>query len=365
MSRILCALSGIEFKCDHFSIYLTEREHYHPIFSVPTPELLKLADKYLDQRFSPTENYLYYLSLFATTELVEFRVPAAQTAHTQAIIAKNMEALLLMVERIHVAGHTRTQTTLNLPRFVISPDTKDLTSSGDWIKAWEHNWNDYKNNYKSSTTLDKLNRMEFLLERAIKDRTKDITAYVATLAKWAATAAEFPLDDAGLDSSILGGRRMSLSEFWQHIIRACARTESIFDIPEADIQELIEHCEEHIEHGSIFAHTLMALLRDGLSRKRSFINLGDIDLSAHGTVFRILDADTSVEDANKLALIDSAPLSKPIASDYPSKIAYLRAKMKWDMAESYRKSEETRNKIEEISQLAQAAAMNRRKDDAK
>lgn len=373
MARVLCSISGIEFKCDHFPAYLTSREYHHPIFAIPASDLLSYADRYLDRKFSPTENYLYYLALFNCTDLIDFRVPAIQTQHTQSIIAQNCEKLLIMVERIHHVGVSQIKEKLNLPQFVISPDTKDLSNTKHWIEIWTQNYNDYQNSYKSSSTLEKLNRKEFLLERLIKDKTKEISSYISTLADWAAIAGEFPTWEAGLSPDILRGKRMSLSDYWKYIIRACARAESIFEIPDADIQELIEHCEDNIEHGSIYAHALMAILREGSGRKRNYLDLGDIDIGSRGTVFKILDADSSVEDANKLALIDSAPSSKPIERDYPNKLAFLKARTRWEMAESYRKSNEIRDSIdskiadseERLRAIQAANEMNkgRRKDD--
>jgi len=98
---------------------------------------------------------------------------------------------------------------------------------------------------------------------------------------------------------------------------------------------------------------LFQLLRDGLQRKKNFLNLGDIDIgNPSATTFRILDADASIEDANKLALIDSAPTELPIESNYPTKLAYLRAKMKYDMAIKYKQG------LEESSANANANSTN-------
>jgi len=41
------------------------------------------------------------------------------------------------------------------------------------------------------------------------------------------------------------------------------------------------------------------------------------------------------------ALIDSAPEEKPRPEQYPTKFAYMRAKLRWDMAQKYGRTEQT------------------------
>jgi hypothetical protein len=349
MSKILCAISGIEFSVQHMPLTLTSREHSHPIFSVPAPRLLKLTERWLEQELTDTEDYLLYLALFNSTGLMEFRSPASICADTPSIIAHHMHHLTDIVEIILNHGEERSQQLFHLPTFVITPDTKCLEDSGEWIKIWRQCYADYANKYRTSTALEKLSRKETILERLIKDKTKDISQYAHQLANWAAQAGKFPEFAAGLDTSILGGRQMTLSQYWQHIIKCCAKTEAIWEIPDEDLNELIEHCEENIEHGSIYSHTLMALLRAGAERKKNFLDLGDIDLGAGGITFRILDADTSIEDANKLALIDSAPIAQPIESQYPNKLAYIKAKMNWKLKQDYERGQAVAAKIAEIN----------------
>lgn len=334
-STVLCAYSGIEFPVPHFSHSFYSRECSHPIFTLPTTKLVSLVETaWLEQRTSPVENYLLYLALFNATGMMEFRTPAKQTAETASIVATNMVQLAEICTAIAASGQEKVREVLYLPSLVITPDTSSLESSGDWIAIWQAAYASYRDHYKTATELERLVRKETNLERKIKDRSKDIATYARDLANWAADAGKFPLYDAGLDPSILGGQRMSLRDYWITIIISCCKLENIWSIPDGDLQELTEHCEENIPHGSIFAATLMVLLRSGTERKRSFFNLGDIDLG-NGNTFRILDADTSIEDANKLALIDSAPKTAPIESQYPNKLAYIRAKMNFRMAQEY------------------------------
>ncbi len=121
MAKILCALSGIEFKCDHFPIYLSSREVHHPIFSVDTSRLLTYDEKWINNDLNDTESYLLYLALFNSTGLCRFEVPAIRTQLTASIIAQNMSKLFDAVDSIQCIGIEKSRTTLMLPSFNIGP----------------------------------------------------------------------------------------------------------------------------------------------------------------------------------------------------------------------------------------------------
>lgn len=63
------------------------------------------------------------------------------------------------------------------------------------------------------------------------------------------------------------------SEYWKQIIRACGDDDRIWQYPEADIIELIEHCVDNIQHGNTYAHTLMKWMRDGLDLLFNILSL--------------------------------------------------------------------------------------------
>lgn len=328
-------------------MYLTSRESHHPIFDIPTKKLLDLTPRWIQGELSETENYLLYLALFNSTGLMEFRVPAVRTADTASLIAQNMAPLASVVERIYNSGSTKVSEILHLPSFVITPDTKDLSSSPDWITIWNNCYKDYQDHYATSTALEKLSRQETILERYIRDHTKDISTYAARIANWAADAAKFSEQANYLVLNEYDKPEL-MSSYWKRIIVACAKTESIWNIPDVDLEDLIEHCEETIYHGSIYAHTLMSLLRAGAERKKNFLSVGDISIGNNGTMFRVLDADASVEDANKLALIASAPDTAPIERDYPNKLSFLKAKLNYKMKMDYQTSAAITKKLDEL-----------------
>ena len=341
MAKILCAYSGVEFEVPHFAgINLTERELKHPVFSLSTQRLLGLADTYMDGRMSYTENYLYYLALFNTTELVRFSVPAIQTGETQGIIAQTMDKLLFIVNKLHCIGAEYSSTRLSMPQFNIGPETKDLSNTPYWCEVWNENYQDYLQAYKTTTERAKLAQMEAALEVHIKNHNRTPADYARQLADWAARAGSFYNDEQFVADSTAGDKPIKLCDYWRKMIIMCAKDENIFSLHDGDLSELIDHCEETIGvvAAGIQAHTLLTVLRTAQRKKHDYLNLGDINIGANGLTFRILDASASVEDANKLALIDSAPATEPKLLEYPNRLAYLKAKMKWDLAQQYKNS---------------------------
>lgn len=332
MSRVLCSYSGVDFKCEHFLLYNTKRESHHPIFDLPTKELLAMQDQYDSGKFSYTENYLYYLALFRTTGLVSFRYPAVQTGQTQSIIANTMPALLRMVYRIHTISYTSNSTissVLDLPSFVLSEETNKLDNTKYWLEVWERNYADYQQGYKNTSLIRDIAHYEEQIEKRIKSHAEP-SAYGHLLAEWASRAGAFPTDIVWNEND----KDEPANEYWKRIIRIAAKGDSIFHIPVEDLNEVIEQCEDNIFQGdgAIQGHILMRLLRDAREKKVSFGALGAVDIR---DAFKILDADASTEDANLLSIINSAPINPPVESAYPNKLAFRIAKMKYNQAQEY------------------------------
>jgi hypothetical protein len=260
--------------------------------------------------------------------MVDFRSAAQRTEKTASIIANTIHSLVQMSQRIHAVSANRAAEILSLPRFIITVETRDLAPCSDWFRIWQANWADYQTGYRTSTALEKLSRMEEALERNIKNKLKDISAYASQLAVWAEQAGAFPTYNV-LDEN---DETIGMNEYWKRIIKFCARGDSIYSVPDQDLIDLIEHCEETIAHGNIQAATLMALLRSARDRKGTLATLGDIDIN---TTYKILKPTDGVEEANMLAMILSAPRTEPKEREYPNRLAYVRAKMKYAQAVQY------------------------------
>ncbi len=322
MAKILCAISGIEFTCEHVPMVLHSRECVHPIFYLPQKKLLGLYGKWVQQELTEIDSYLLFLAFLNSTELLVWNVPAQRIPETKSIIANNISKLVSIITKIDAIKHP----SFSLAKISINTGTKTLSNVDQWIHNWTESYTDFMDGYKKAKISEdlarKLMHREATLERLIKDPQKELGTYARILALWAADAGNFP---TYLVSNPITGIKTPMAE--------CTKEDKIFLIPKIDLQDLIEHCEENIMHGSIYAHSLMGLLKAGLNRQSNFLGLGDINLTT--TTFQILDAETSVEDANKLLMIQNTPTELPRPEQYPTKLAYLRAKARYDLASSY------------------------------
>lgn len=324
--KVICGLSSVEFRVEHIPLGLQSRETYHPIFDATIDQISRCIATNWPEKLTPTESYLCYLALLKSTGKLNFYLPAIRSTKTDAVIAQNMEYLLRVVSAISAIQTPG----LELPSFVLTPETRTLENSHYWLESWQKSIEDFYSGNKAAQLHDRIVTKEMVMERLIKDPSKTPSNYANILADWAELAGEFPQFTV-----TISGEETTCSAYWKQIIRRCSRAESLFSIDDSDLQELIEHCEDNIDHGSIYSATLMRVLRDARDRKKSYLGLGDLDITS--STYRILSDSDTAERANILAMIDSAPSEKPIESNYPSKIAYLRALFKWQAAQEHAK----------------------------
>lgn len=324
--KILCGISGIEFTCEHFPATLSSREIAHPVFSLPQKKLISYLGKWASSELTSTDSYLLFLAILNSSELVEFRVPAARNTETDSIVAQNMEALAKTVIKLNAV----TNPSVVFPRYAIGPETKYLQNVKHWIENWNQSWQDFQDGYSRSYDSRKLIVREQALERLIKNPHLPVSAYASKIAEWASIAGAFPTYNT---ISPFTGLKITMADYWKDIIQKCTREESIFAVPQVDIQDLLEHCETNISIGTIYSNALFKVLRHALEKQRNFLGLGDMDLTRGK--YQILSGDDTTESANIKAMIDSAPEHEPTPDQYPSKIAYLKAKLRWQMSKKY------------------------------
>lgn len=315
--KILCKYSGIEFNCDHFPGHLTQREYFHPIFSMTLPKLWKYFPRWQNGELTETDSYLLFIAYLNATEMVEFRTACKRRSNTAQIIQANMESLFYTIGKIVTIKHPK----FTVPRLVISHDTADLSNVRYWIQTWEQSYADFLDGMKNQELHSRLMRKEQGLEKLIKNPSLNPKKYAHLLASWAAESAAFPEFDM-IDNI---GQQTTCSEYWQEIIVKCHTDVNIISIPEKDLAELIEHCEENLDGGSIQAHQLFVTIRQGMDTLKGFFSIGSPS-------FSILGDNDSVGDVNLQLLIDSAPLESPKRTDYANEFQFIKAKMKYNLS---------------------------------
>jgi hypothetical protein len=323
--KILCSLSGLEFTCEHFPGNFQSKESYHPVFHLPQKSLLPYLRKWSDGGLTPTDSYLLFLALLRSSDLVEFRTPVYRNDKTDAIIYNNMEFLSRTVIKLNAVSNP----SVCFPSYVVTPDTRYLTNVHHWIANWHEEYIEFTSGKRKDYDDRKLARRESALERLIKNPHRTISSYARELAEWSAIAGSFP---TFMISSPWNKHSISCSDYWKEIIVRCSRNELLYSIPEKDLRELLDHCEESVPAGSIHSHALFQVLRKAMEKQKNFLGLGDMDVR---TNYAILSETDDVESANIKAMIASAPLEIPRPEQYPSKFQYLKAKLRWDMSVKY------------------------------
>jgi hypothetical protein len=320
MAKYICCKSGLEIESSYFSIHMDQSMGmHHPIFNIPLKKLYRYFPKWQNGELNNVDSYLYFLSLLDSTELVEFRIPASYHEKTDSIIASNMESLFFSIGRIVTIRHPK----FSIPKFAITKDTASLSNIQYWIKDIEEAYDSFCNGLRDQELRSKLQRKESALERLIKNPALKPERYAHILADWAVDAAAFP----SFSFTDPNGNETTIDAYWKQIILLCYQKESLLSIPESDIRELLEHCEENLELGSIQSYHLFNTIREGLQTIQGFYGTGP-------TAFQILDSESSnsLHDAQLKLMIDSAPTSKPLRTAYATEFAFLKAMMKYKLS---------------------------------
>jgi len=320
MARIICGISGIAYKCEHVPMTLSHRETAHPIFYLHQKKLLNLYGRYSEGNLTNTDSYLLFLALLHSTEAVKFNTSAIYHDRTQHIIAANIGQLVNVIFKSNAIQHPA----FKQPKFIINQDTASLDNIKIWIKAWQNNISDFLQGISTERDRDKLLRVQNILSSYIKSpETKD--AQLATAAaNWACLAAEFPKHKA---------------EAWKAIIRKCYNLQAMFSTPREELLAIKEHCESNLEVGSIYFHTLMTTLKTGISNHNDFLGFDNVN-SSNSLGYTLLETDNVRQEAALLSMVASAPTQEPKREDYPSKFAFIRAKLAYKEAQKMNKANE-------------------------
>ena len=296
---------------------------------MPQKKLLEYRTKWLARELTDIDEYLLFLATLHSTDLIHFRVPAVRTEQTPAIVANNLEALFKIVGRFNYISNP----SVLFPQFVIGPETKDLANVRHWIEAWNDRYETFRAGKIRDVEDREDARREAALERLVKNPHRPPSSYAAKLADWAKSAGSFP--KFTVTSPLHQNTKVSCADYWAEIIERAVRNSYIFEVPDNDLSELVEHCEQNIPIGTIYSYLLRRALQAATKRKSSFIDLGDADIASARQKYGILRPNASVEDANLQVMVQLAPTEEPMREHYPSKLAFLKAKVRYQMAVKY------------------------------
>ena len=326
MAKVTCAISGIRFSCDYLECLniTNEAGFMHPIFAADHRTLHLLYSRHSSGKLHTVDSYLLFLALLHSTGKVEWRQPASvDTSSLQCVqlVENNIAQLITALTKTDYIRHP----SFSQPSFTVTENTSDLRQIPNYIKAWLENIEDFYSSKSSEEERNQLQVIENKLTKLILSGESP-ERFAATVATWASRAAAFPTEK---------------SELWRKTIQSCFSINKMFNTPLALLKEIKEYCECNIEVGSIHFHTLFQVLQEGIKRHVDY--LGGSSLALGYTLLDSCSTTTSLADKSRReqelkgdaeikVIAANAPAKYPKQEDYPTSLAFLKAKLAYRVA---------------------------------
>lgn len=309
-----CPLSGTEFRIQDSFNKIGRQEAIHPTFNLSLKTLLSIYPQWVARKLSDDESKILFLAFLRHTELVEFRTTAMPSVK---IVSQNMESIKDVANwKVALSGAQ----TIKLPHFAVTYQDRDLQNIAVWVQAWRDARQNWRDEYKQDRFLDKLKHREEILQRLVHSHTRNEASYLRQLGEWAMASTGVPVD----------------SEFyncWMPLFKldpnkVPADMEVYNKLHTGNLTDLLEHLVKELDltSGSLFAQEAVDHVR-----KLHHHNTGGFLHMLSGDPTFSFTSDP-IEDLNRKAASAGAPIDEPRAVDFPSRLAYLRAKNAWQLS---------------------------------
>lgn len=313
-----CPYSGTNWRTDNFrgqwNGVITQP---HPIFLAPLDSLLARAGEFCSDQMSLQEQRLMFLALLHNTGNVKFECPAEPYPN---VILNNREALLRFITWYDNSWRSK----LRLPHLAVTRSTRRLENMSSWLEAWEACREQYMTSKLARTNLERFWEEEELqktreaaLFKLIHSATKTSENYAGRLAAWAMVAADV---------------QPELREYWTQLFKL--KTPEIFQANAHHLEIMVDHMEDNLS-----VHTAPVYATAVLQHVRKLLRYcaagygAWIDGTMEGSKAAWSFADDeiqSVEQYNQdTAIANYAPEIEPREEHYPTRVAFIRARMGW------------------------------------
>lgn len=288
--KLSCPISGISYSCDYIS---AAKEMPHPFFSLPVKKLPAQLSLFQQQKLNEAETHLLYCALMLHTEHCIFSSPLFPSPELLQVENAQMQR----VARLAFSGCFQKES-IDLPAFHITKQNQDIS---ELVAIWE----DELENYRVSAMIEKqkseIRSMLARVQRAFtnplaKSREKIIISWLNKVC----TLPSFPTIHPVTQKSI------PINTYWEELMTAAVRGESMLSYPEADIVEFKSHLEEALPYNYSQEFSLLEELQAAIRRKQNYFGYSFVDAD---------EASYSMESV------------KPTIqrADYPNILAYLNA----------------------------------------
>jgi hypothetical protein len=308
--KLFCPYSGTHLTLAEFPELRARIRH--PIFELPLQQLEDLRAS----TNSDSEHYLLVLAFLNSSTLVEFRTPAKFSTLSVQNAITHLEPLAWAARTVLEFPKPSEA----FPRLVIDESTADLSTLGTWLGLLKDSFAELSRAARVKSETKVLETLEEYLDR--------VPASPSKLADWAAIVGKFPKD--------------KLPE-WKSLIRKAVEG-SLKESPE----ELIRFCELQIPIDSVYAIDLMKHLRGVEDSVLEGFGCGWQKPVAAGVRYQILEPRERNERSESgpgpgtvlgsspgtLGVASSVPtVPEPKKSQFPTLLAYMKAKTAWDSAQ--------------------------------
>lgn len=328
MANITCAISGLTFQITGFTgrdkhsySYLSiphTTGYYHPIFTASYGELYKLYSAHCKGKLQPMDSYLLFLAFLHSSDQIIWEHPVTldpASSSTKQLVENNFSQLVAILEKTNLI----TYSSFEQPSFRVTFDNNKLEQITNWIRAWQDNLKDFTLNRADLRTKESLHKLEKELGYRILSGEPP-ESFSGIIAEWANKAACFP-----------AGK----SELYKKTITSCFHIDKMFKTPLPLLKEIKDYCECNIEAGSIHFHTLLLVLKEGISRHIDYLGGSTLALG-----YTLLPKETAKEigyletDTKLLEIAAGVELSAaaPVREDYDSPLELLKAKLAYRVA---------------------------------
>lgn len=288
--KLTCPISGISYSCDHIS---AATEMPHPFFSLPLKKLPAQLSLFQQQRLSESETHLLFCSLLLNTEHCVFSSALFPSHELLQVENAQMERLA----KLAFSGCFQ-KSSIELPAFHITKQNQDIS---ELCAVWEEELENYRVSAMIEKQKAEIRAMLSRVQRAFtqplaKSREKIILSWLNKCV----TLPTFPTIHP------VSQKTVPINQYWEELMTAAIRGESMLSYPESDIVEFKSHLEENLPYNYAQEFSLLEELQSAISRKQNYFGYSFVDSD---------EVSYSVENV------------KPAIrrEDYPSITAYLNA----------------------------------------
>ena len=312
--KLYCPLSGIAYTCN---IGYGHGKVPHPVFSLPIKSLIKgQLEAAIAGDLSQDETHLFGCALLRKLPILW------DTALLPEYWKDHWPAIIEQLATVALRYDSRRQS--DLPAFRLTAETATLNNLKTFLREFDSAISDINANIATSFIKDRAEEVILrILRSALSSNNQKYNKLPKLMADWAKAVGHFPKTSIPINESI----SMPLADYWHGIIRRSFEAQNPVEILSdtvslSDIEELLEHCEEYIEYGSIHSIALFKKLRTAREILAEF-RPEKISTSSGSITADLLGGETSPVEKVYIE-------GEPRRESFSSTMAYIKAKRLWN-----------------------------------